>query len=184
MDHQDHVNLLRRGVPPTGGMWADLGSGHGAFTLALAECLSSQGEIYSVDRDGKALESQRLAMQARFPTVLVHYLSADFTRPLPLPLLNGLVMANALHFIADKGPTLRLIRGYLRPHGRLVVVEYNVDRGNPWVPYPFSFRKWEQLALAQGFTRPQLLSTRPSRFLGEIYAALCFPDENRQVPAG
>ena len=35
MNHRDHVNLLRRGVPEPGGVWADLGSGAGAFTLAL-----------------------------------------------------------------------------------------------------------------------------------------------------
>src|SRR5690554_4106120 len=39
MNHQDHVNLLRPGVPATGGVWADFGAGTGAFTLALAELL-------------------------------------------------------------------------------------------------------------------------------------------------
>ena len=36
MDHTDHVNLIRAGVS-TGGVWADFGSGGGAFTLALAD---------------------------------------------------------------------------------------------------------------------------------------------------
>jgi tRNA A58 N-methylase Trm61 len=53
MDHRDHVDLLREGVfvdgqSPTG-TWADLGSGEGAFTLALAELLDPQAEIYSLD---------------------------------------------------------------------------------------------------------------------------------------
>jgi len=37
MKHTEHVNLLRRGIPAPGGVWADFGSGTGAFTLALAE---------------------------------------------------------------------------------------------------------------------------------------------------
>jgi len=37
MDHKDHVNLLRNGITNAGGVWADFGSGQGAFTLALAE---------------------------------------------------------------------------------------------------------------------------------------------------
>ena len=51
MDHEDHVYLLRGGVPGVGGVWADLGSGRGAFTLALADLIGRTGHIYSVDKD-------------------------------------------------------------------------------------------------------------------------------------
>ena len=57
MNHQDHVNLIKAGITPTDGIWADLGSGTGAFTLALAELLEQDGTIYSVDKDGGALRS-------------------------------------------------------------------------------------------------------------------------------
>lgn len=172
MEHADHVQLLHGGIPGLGGVWADLGSGRGAFTLALAECIGAEGEIYSVDKDGGALQRQQQAMQARFPAVTVHYLAADFTRPLPMPPLDGVVVANALHFLRRKDPTLQLIRGYLKPDGRLIVVEYNVDRGNLWVPHPFSYPTWEKMARQNGFEHTELLATRPSHFLGEIYAAL------------
>jgi ubiquinone/menaquinone biosynthesis C-methylase UbiE len=49
MNHADHVALLRAGVPGPGGVWADLGSGAGAFTLALADLIGPTGQIYSVD---------------------------------------------------------------------------------------------------------------------------------------
>ena len=51
MNHNDHVNLLRKGIPEKGGLWADLGSGTGAFTLALADLIGSTGHIYSIDKD-------------------------------------------------------------------------------------------------------------------------------------
>ena len=98
MNHTDHVNLLRDGVPVPGGIWADFGSGSGAFTLALAELLGSDGKIYSVDKDRRALQSQERVMHSQFPQVTVRYLPADFTRPLDLPTLDGIVLANALHF--------------------------------------------------------------------------------------
>jgi hypothetical protein len=63
-------------------------------------------------------------------------------------------------------------REYLAPDGRLVVVEYDADRGNPWVPYPLSFRKLTSVAPAAGFDAPELLATVPSRFLGRMYAAV------------
>jgi SAM-dependent methyltransferase len=172
MDHADHVTLLRDGVPGPGGVWADLGSGTGAFTLALADLIGPTGHIYSVDKNPGALREQRRAFRARFPKLTVHYLSADLTRPLDLPPLDGVVMANALHFQHEKDGVVQLIHGYLRLGGRLVLVEYNVDHGNPWVPYPLSYGTWETLARRNGFANTRLLATRPSRFLGEIYSAV------------
>lgn len=172
MEHRDHVHLLRKGIAEQGGVWADLGSGEGAFTLALADLLGPGAHIYSVDRDRSALRVQAQDMRARFPGVQVDFLNDDFTRSLALPALDGIVMANSLHFVRSKDAVLKQIRGYLRAGGRLLLVEYNTDKGNPWVPYPFSYSSWEQLAQRNGFTQTRLLERRPSRFLNEMYAAL------------
>ena len=59
MDHTDHLELIRDGIQDQGGIWAEFGSGRGAFTLALAELIGLQGEIYSVDQDRKALKVQK-----------------------------------------------------------------------------------------------------------------------------
>ena len=85
MNHHDHIDLLRAGVSSTGGVWADFGSGTGAFTLALAELLGAAGETYSIDKDTTALREQKRAMQARYPNAVVHYHAADFNKPLDLP---------------------------------------------------------------------------------------------------
>ncbi len=111
-------------------------------------------------------------MRARFPATTVHYITGDFTRRLDLPLLDGVVMANSLHFVSQKDPVLQSVRSYLRPGGRLILVEYNADRGNMWVPHPLSYGTWEMLASKNGFTQTRLLAKVPSRFFGEIYAAL------------
>jgi SAM-dependent methyltransferase len=172
--HQDHVELLRDGIPETGGVWADFGSGSGAFTLALADLLGPGAEIHSLDLDHRALERQRADLGRLFPETILHPIVADFTRSRELPSLDGMVMANSLHFQRDKDEVLRLMRGYLRPGGRLILVEYNTDRGNHWVPFPLSYRTFESLAARNGFSDVGLLARRPSRFLGEIYSALAF----------
>ncbi len=172
MTHEDHVRLLCGGVEGAEGIWADFGSGNGAFTLALADLLGPHGEIYSVDRDGRALREQEKEICARFPLAKMHYLQADFTRAIRLPALDGIVMANSLHFVRHKEPALKLVRSYLRPDGRLVLVEYNADRGNIWVPYPLSFGTWQTLALRSGFEETRQISAVPSCFLGEIYSAV------------
>jgi ubiquinone/menaquinone biosynthesis C-methylase UbiE len=172
MNHNDHKDLIQRGIPGPGGIWADLGSGTGAFTLALADLVGPAGYIYSVDRDRNALREQERAMRTSFPAVHAEYIVADFTQRLDLPPLDGVVMANSLHFVRRKDAILQLVRSYLRPHGRLILVEYNTDRGNPWVPYPLSYPTWETLASQNGFVSTQLLQRRPSRFLEEMYSAV------------
>ncbi len=175
MDHRDHVRLIREGVEGVEGggrEWADLGSGEGAFTLALADLLGPGGSIISIDRDRRALDVQSRAVRGRFPGVALTSLVADFSRALDLPPLDGIVMANSLHFSRDKLGVLRLVRAYLRLTGRLVLVEYDADRGNPWVPYPLSYRTWEALAAEAGFRETRRLSSVPSRFLGSIYSAV------------
>ena len=173
MDHQDHVYLLENGVPESdAGVWADFGSGRGAFTLALAELLGPDVVIYAVDKDRQALRQLERRMNSHFPNVTLHLHPDDFTHPLDLPTLDGIVMANALHFVQEKAPVVRQLRGYLKPEGRLLLVEYNTDRGNHWVPHPLSYPNWTALAKQCGFIHTQKLAFRPSRFLGEIYSAL------------
>ena len=163
MNHADHVALISEGVGERGGRWADLGAGEGAFTLALADLLGPQGHIVAVDKDARALRS----LAGRFETLV-----ADFTRGLDLRDLDGVIMANSLHFVRDQQPVLEAVRGMLRPGGRLIIVEYGTDRGNAWVPFPFTYARWETMAARAGFTGTRLLRTVPSRWLGSIYSAV------------
>jgi ubiquinone/menaquinone biosynthesis C-methylase UbiE len=166
--HADLVGLIEAGVTERGGRWADLGSGEGAFTLALADLLGPGSNITAIDRDSGAL---RHLERDRFPGVQIDTKVGDFTRPLELANLDGIVMANSLHFIRDKAPVLASVRKMLRPGGTLIVVEYGSDRGNPWVPHPFTYKRWEEMAAQAGFVKTRLLRTIPSRFLGSLYAA-------------
>lgn len=170
MNHKDHVALIEKGI--TGGIWADLGSGHGAFTLALADVLGTNGSIYSIDRDRGSLRSQESSMKSQFPQAQVSYQNGDFTQSLDLPLLDGIIMANSLHYVSDKLPVLRRIMTYLKPAGHFIIIEYNTKRGNQWVPYPLTFDMWKELATKAGFAETTLLNTRPASFMTEFFSAL------------
>lgn len=172
MNHSDLVTLLQDGVTERGGRWAELGAGEGAFTLALADLLGQTGHITAVDKDGRAIQDLAAEARRRFPEITVTTRVADFTRPLGLSGLDGIVMANSLHFVRDKAPVLDSVRAMLRPGGRLIVVEYGTDRGNPWVPHPFSFARWEKMAAQAGFGSTRLLRTIPSRYFGSMYSAV------------
>jgi ubiquinone/menaquinone biosynthesis C-methylase UbiE len=175
MNHNDHVNLLRPANLDQGGVYADFGAGSGAFTLALRELIGLDATIYAVDKDRSSLNQLDSAHRARFNTSRsLILLPNDFSRPLDLPLLDGIVMANSLHFFKDKEKILRHVRGFLKPNGVLLLIEYNVDSGNPWVPYPLSFESYRALAPRAGFSEPRLLAKVPSRFLKEFYSAVTY----------
>ena len=167
----DLRRLIAGGVA-SGGRWAELGSGEGNFTLTLAELLGDQGSIVSVDRDSRAITTQRKRFAVSRPGSSVEHRVADFTADLGLSGLDGVLMANCLHFLVDPTPALKLVRGYLAGGGRLLVVEYDSDSGNHWVPHPFSYPSWALIAAAAGFSGTRLLARHPGRFLGGMYSAL------------
>jgi ubiquinone/menaquinone biosynthesis C-methylase UbiE len=170
MNHAEHVSLLKKGVPTKGSVWADLGSGTGAFTLALRDIIGSESEIFSLDKDREALELQRRRVDTLFPHSRIHYVVTDFTEPLHMSNVDGIVMANSLHFIKEKVPLLLRLSSYLKTGGTLIIVEYNTDEGNQWVPYPTSETTLKSILFEAGFNNPHVLHRVPSEFLGEIYA--------------
>ncbi len=116
------------------------------------------------------------------PTSSYATLNADLTGPLDLPELDGLVAANSLHYVPRdrQVAVIRALAAHLRPGGRFVVVEYDADRGNPWVPHPFSYGSWERLAESAGLTDTRRIGRVPSRFLDAIYSA----ESRRAEPDG
>jgi ubiquinone/menaquinone biosynthesis C-methylase UbiE len=172
MDHDDHVRLIRPGVEGAGTRWLELGAGDGAFTLALADLLGPGGDIVALDRDDGALRRLAGELPQRFPGVPLETRLGDFRDALPDGPFDGLLAANSLHFVTDPAAVLRRAAGHLAPGGRVIVVEYDADRGNPWVPHPFAFASWMRMAEAAGLAGTERIGRVPSRFLGAIYSAV------------
>ena len=173
MEHADHVRLIQDGVADVGHRWLELGAGAGAFTLALADLLGDTGEIVAVDRDAGDLGRLTESMSRRFPDVSVRTVTADFDRWMDLGpgQFDGVLAANSLHFVRDPASVIGRLHDSLRPGTRILIVEYDSDSGNPWVPFPFSFGTWQHAADQLGLVGTRLLERVPSRFLGAIYSA-------------
>lgn len=172
MTHQEHVHLIKQAISTKGGVWADLGSGEGAFTLALRDLAGADVEIYSIDTDAKRLQEQQQVFARQFPGTQIHFLEKDFTNPLELPPLDGILMANSLHYVREHELFLSKLKKYLKPKGKLVLIEYSIDEGQPpWVPYPLSFSTFEKVAQEAGFTNVRLLEKIPSTYWDEMYCA-------------
>lgn len=171
MNDQDALRLLRAAVPDAEGQsWADLGAGTGLFTRALASMVGASGHVHAVDADASSLRVLR-AWIASTGAANVAVTQADVSRPLALPPLDGVLMANVLHFIPDQPAVLSLAASYLRPGGSLVLIEYEGRRPSRWVPHPVSIARFRELAPAAGLAGPQVVATRPSAFGGDLYVA-------------
>lgn len=174
MNTPEAVELIGA-VIPRGGTWADIGAGEGVFTRALAELLGPEGRIFAIDRDARAIAAlERWAVQ---DGVRVIPLTADFTEPLELlgveaAGLDGMLLANALHFVPDAGSVLARLTALVRPGGRVIVAEYDGRRANQWVPHPLPSAALPELAAAAGLTPFEIIATRPSAYGGMIYVAM------------
>jgi hypothetical protein len=145
--------------------WCDLGSGTGTFTLALATLLRPGSVIYSIDKNEKLLAH----IPDRYHGVTIRKRAMNLNEnDLSLPALQGVLMANFLHFINHQGNFVKRLKGFSE---RLLVVEYESRAPSPWVPYPLSFSALRSLLLKQGFTKITKVRTRASRFGGEMYSA-------------
>lgn len=168
--------LIASGVPVASQVWADLGAGTGNFTFALAELLPAGSAIYAVDQHDWVLRQVGAATPP--PQIAIHVVVADITRALDLPPLDGILMANALHWMGAQEDVLRRCAQLLVPHGRLILVEYDTDRSVSWVPKPVPPRRFASLARAAGFEQPRIIGTRRSPTNGStMYAAVATRSE-------
>jgi SAM-dependent methyltransferase len=176
MNISDASEMIRDAVGISAGVWADLGAGTGTFTRALAEVLGAGSTVYAVDGNARAVRALRELSSSSSGNVLVTAVHADFTRPLELPglvraraQLDGILLANALHFVRDAERVLSGLVKQLRPGGRMIVVEYDRREASQWVPYPIPASRWPPLAESAGLTEPTITATRPSSYAGILY---------------
>jgi ubiquinone/menaquinone biosynthesis C-methylase UbiE len=166
MTGSDAIQLIRGGTLNTSGTsrWADLGSGSGTFTKALARLLAEGSSILAIDQEDHEIEAPN-------DTVVIQFLRADFTKASLPHSLDGILMANALHYVKDQPGFLRDLSAHLKPGGQLIVVEYDTDYANEWVPYPVTYKKLQGWLLAAGYESVQKIGEMNSIYRQhKIYA--------------
>lgn len=154
---------LERNTPA---LWADLGCGTGIFTHAMAELLPRQSTIFAIDKSRQSIK------QPANSGVTIAFIQANFEKEqLPVPALDGIMMANALHYVSDQASFIQQLHQYFAQEARFIIIEYDIRRATPWVPYPLDFQKLQRLFSDAGFDTITKLGERKSRYgQGNIYA--------------
>jgi ubiquinone/menaquinone biosynthesis C-methylase UbiE len=146
--------------------WCELGCGSGTFTTALAHLLAPGSTIHAVDLDQRTLAG----VPDHYEGVEIRKRVGDIRSPqLLLPSVDGILMANTLHFIQEQQVFLKRLQSVA---DRFLIVEYERSNPNRWGPYPVGFERLRQLFTEAGVERVEKLATRPSLFGGTIYSAL------------
>lgn len=156
-------------------VWADLGCGSGLFTIALAQLLPANSTVYPIDTH-PAIPQHTIHPTGSpdSPTSIIP-IRADFIKDsLELPTLQGILMANSLHYVKDKPALIQKLRSYMHRQSPFLIVEYDTDKPVPvWVPYPISYDSL--LPLFKDYSI-QKLGERPSAYgRANMYAALIRP---------
>lgn len=154
-------------------VWVDFGSGTGTFTLALAHILGKNSRIIAVDKDSGSLEK----IPDHFDQVTIEKRNADFEKDeFPFSGLDGILMANSLHYIQNQEVFLEKAKPLLKSKGCFLVVEYDTNISNPWIPYPVSFARLNKLFKESGFLSIRKLKEESSRYnRANLYSAIIEP---------
>lgn len=147
--------------------WADLGCGDGIFTYALAELLPRGSSIYAIDQ-----QKQHLSQIHNQISILFN--QANFSdETLNIKPLNGILMANSLHFIANPETLINRLENYfVSDNKKWIIIEYDHFLASQWEPYPMPFDKLKTLFKQLGYTTTRKIAERKSVFGGKMYAAL------------
>jgi trans-aconitate methyltransferase len=151
--------------------WADLGCGTGTFTLALAGLLAPGSTIHAMDVDGALLRT----IPPAHKSVSIRTHDGDFLRQelWPFADLDGIVMANSLHYVEDQATFIRACEPWMMSPRRFLIVEYDTDTANRWVPYPVPQMRLIELFNGAGYRSIRILRSRPSLYRrAPLYSAL------------
>ncbi len=173
MNHNELLALIQNGIPNQNHdteTWAEFGAGRGNFTAALRDLLGEQAQIIAIDRDISSLHH----LERRFVGENLRTQHADFTNTIQLPFLDGILIANALHFVRGKhqAKILKQLVSYLKKGGIFVIVEYELQNYRPWIPHPVPFSRFEALAAEVGLADVGKIGFRQSPSQGDsMYGA-------------
>jgi len=110
-----------------GDVVADIGAGPGILSLPMAKAVAPAGKVYAVEIDQGFLDHIAAKMKDQdVPNVSL--VRGEFVDPkLPARDVDVALFHDVLHHIADRAGYLKATAGYVKPGGRVAIVELPPD---------------------------------------------------------
>ena len=139
----------------------DFGCGYGTFSIAAARIVGKRGLVYALDIDKKMINIvKRKAQSTHVRNINTMVVDISSLRNMKLPRSDFVLFANVIHGTRNKVRLLRGARRFLKPRGRVVVMNWKVDAGTPRGP-PMNLRPTEEETLdylrKAGYKRAKVL---------------------------
>ncbi len=116
-----------------GDVVADIGSGSGAFSIPMARAIAPNGTLYAVDIDQALIDfvGERAKKEdvGNVRTVLGEY---DDPK-LPVRSVDVAFFHRVLHMIEHRQAYLNAVAKYLKPDGRIVIIEKEPEDQSDWM---------------------------------------------------
>jgi ubiquinone/menaquinone biosynthesis C-methylase UbiE len=112
-----------------GDIVADIGAGSGIFEAPLSQAVSPKGTVYAVDIE-KGLIDHINQRAGEMKLANVKGVVGKFTDPgLPGRNVDLAFINDVLHHIEDRATYLKNLSGYLKPSGRIAIVDFIPGKG-------------------------------------------------------
>jgi ubiquinone/menaquinone biosynthesis C-methylase UbiE len=120
--------VAKLGLKP-GDIVADIGAGSGLFEVPLARAVSPGGKVYAVEMDARFFPQIKIKADEAHITNVETVLGKDTDPNLPARNVDMAFFHQGLGPIVDRAGYLKSVAGYLKPGGRVVVIDYEKGRG-------------------------------------------------------
>ena len=124
--------------------WVDLGCGKGTFSYALASLLPDGSNIICVDKETQPIAPLYDGVSLQFEKADIQKINFEPSS------LSGILIANALHYVKDQKAFIKRLDTFLVQDASWIIVEYDTEASNRWVPYPVSFNRLKELFIGYG----------------------------------
>jgi precorrin-6B methylase 2 len=119
--------IAKLGLKP-GDIVADIGSGSGSFSIPMARAIAPNGILYAVDIDQKMLDYVSKRAKEAGVTNLRTVLGGYDDPKLPVKDVDVAFFHRVLHMIEHREIYLDATAKYLKPDGRIVIIDRNPEQ--------------------------------------------------------
>lgn len=112
---------------------ADIGSGGGYFTLEFAKKVGRMGRVYAVATQAKNLDFIRHQSEQKGLDNIAFVLATGDEMNLPEAGLDLAFVRNAFHHVPEPAKYFRNLKGFLKPSGKVAVIEHKPKGGLSFV---------------------------------------------------